>query len=136
MAQVQYRANLSAKDFTFVAETWGRTVVLKSFDQNFSRQVVSATDPDKDIGIPQIYYCHNVMPASGGFQSIGYTKFVNPFPTGDQNEVQIFPYPDSGGFVSYVAFAIEAINQYRAFRLDRITRVWIDLGVIAVTDTT
>ena len=76
MAQIQYRANLSAKDFSFLASKWGRTVIMKQLDQNFSRQIVSAADPDKDIGIPQVYYCHNVMPNNGGFQSIFYDLAV------------------------------------------------------------
>lgn len=76
MAQIQYRANLSAKDFVFSSQDWGRSVIMKQFDQNFSRQIVSPTDPDKDIGIPQIYYCHNVMPASQGFQSVDYQQII------------------------------------------------------------
>lgn len=78
MSQTQYRANLSAKDFVYLSEQWGRTVILKQYDQNFSRQVVSAADPDKDIGIPQIYYCHNVMPIGQGFGSIGYKGLLLP----------------------------------------------------------
>lgn len=77
MAQVRYRANLSAKDFVYSSQDWGRSVIMKQFDQNFSRQIVSPTDPDKDIGIPQIFYCHNVMPCAQGFQSVGY---VNSLP--------------------------------------------------------
>lgn len=77
MSQTQYRANLSAKDFVFLSEQWGRSVIVKQFDQNFSRQIVSATDPDKDIGIPQIFYCHNVMPSGQGFGSISYALLLN-----------------------------------------------------------
>lgn len=79
MAQIRYRANLSAKDFVFSSQNWGRSVIMKQYDQNFSRQIVSPTDPDKDIGIPQIFYCHNVMPAAQGFQSIGLDNvFAGP----------------------------------------------------------
>src|ERR1700744_323120 len=78
MAQIRYRANLSAKDFVFSHDEWGRSVIMKQYDQNFSRQIVSPTDPDKDIGIPQIYYAHNVMPASQGFQSIALDTIIPP----------------------------------------------------------
>lgn len=76
MAQIRYRANLAAKDFVFTADGWGRSVVMKQYDQNFSRQIVSPTDPDKDIGIPQIFYCHNVMPMAQGFQSVSYYNLI------------------------------------------------------------
>lgn len=76
MAQIRYRANLSAKDFVFSAQGWGRSVIMKQYDQNFSRQIVSPTDPDKDIGIPQIFYAHNVMPCAQGFQSVGFLQSV------------------------------------------------------------
>lgn len=76
MAQIRYRANLSAKDFVFMSQDWGRSVVLKQYDQNFSRQIVSPTDPDKDIGIPQIFYGHNIMPSAQGFQSVGIGQIL------------------------------------------------------------
>lgn len=106
MAQTQYRINLSAKDFTFLAEQWGRTIIVKQFDQNFSRQIVSPTDPDKDIGIPQIWYCHNVMPSSGGFQSVGFPKQVNAI-TGIANPFyRILRYVSSTGTQGYLGFVV------------------------------
>lgn len=80
MAQITYRANLSAKSFPFLSENFGRSVMVGQYDNNFVRQVVSPEDQDKDIGIPQLYYCHNVMPASSGFQSVGYTGILPPIP--------------------------------------------------------
>lgn len=72
MSQVTYRANLSAKTFPFLSQNWGRTVIVPQYDNTFSRQLASSEDTDKDVGIPQIYYCHNVMPQAQGFQSVGY----------------------------------------------------------------
>ena len=76
MAQITYRANLSAKSFPFVSENFGRSIIVAGPDQNFSRQLVASEDTDKDIGIPQAYYCHNVMPHSQGWQAIGYTDIL------------------------------------------------------------
>lgn len=103
MAQTQYRANLAAKDFTFVAESWGRTVIMKQFDQNFSRQIVSAADPDKDIGIPQIYYCHNVMPSSQGFQSVSLDNLV-PAVINSNSFSQIIQYTAAEQIKGYLGF--------------------------------
>lgn len=116
MAQTQYRINLAAKDFQFTINQWGRTVILKQFDQNFSRQIVSAQDPDKDIGTPQIYYCHNVMPSSGGFQSIGF--FQNNPTAGVNGLGQIKTYQNPNGENGYLAFQVVGgtVNVYSCER--------------------
>lgn len=75
MAQTKYRGNLSAKWFPFISEWFGRSVIVQANDQNFNRQVTSDQDLDKDRGIPQVYYCHNIMPSAEGLQSVGY---LNP----------------------------------------------------------
>lgn len=77
MSQIVYRANLSAKSFPFLSENFGRSIIVPQYDNTFNRQVQSAEDDDKDIGIPQIYYCHNVMPHPQGLQSVGYTSLLN-----------------------------------------------------------
>lgn len=112
MAQIRYRANLSAKDFSFLIDQWGRSVIVKQFDQNFSRQIVSPTDPDKDIGIPQIFYCHNVMPSAQGFQSIGY--FQNNASSGISGLSQIRTYNNPDGSNGYLAFQVvgTSVNVY------------------------
>lgn len=80
MSQIVYRGNLSAKIFPFISDFWGQTVIVPGQDQNFQRQITSAEDPDKDRGVPQLYYCHNVMASAQGFQSVGYTQPVMGFP--------------------------------------------------------
>jgi hypothetical protein len=76
MSQVTYRANLSAKSFPFISENFGQSIIVPQYDQNYSRQVVSQEDVDQDVGIPQVYYCHNVMPHAQGLQSVGYTSIL------------------------------------------------------------
>lgn len=112
MAQQVYRANLSAKVFPLVAEYFGRSVIVAGQDQNFSRQLGSTEDPDKDRGIPQIYYCHNVMPSSEGLQSIGYTQvitdtksgFINQFTLRDVDGNQVFFSATSFGDIYVLPF--------------------------------
>lgn len=89
MSQVTYRANLSAKSFPFVSENFGRSIIVAQYDQNFSRAVTAEEDSDQDIGIPQLYYCHNVMPHAQGLQSIGYTSILPSVP-GREDFTQIF----------------------------------------------
>lgn len=76
MSQITYRGNLSAKGFPFISENEGRSIIVSQYDNAFNRQVVSAEDQDKDIGIPQVYYCHNVMPHPQGFQSVAFQTII------------------------------------------------------------
>lgn len=101
MAQITTRINLSAKTFPLVQENWGRTVILGGQDQNFNRQVQASTDSDHDVGIPQIYYAHNVMPHAQGFQSIGYLPVINAVP--GETFYQIFNLLDDLGNFAYLA---------------------------------
>jgi len=80
MAQFAYRANLSAKSFPLISNNWGQSIIVPGPDNTFNRQVASTEDPDKDVGIPQIYYCHNVVPNTQGFQSVGYTTITDGVP--------------------------------------------------------
>lgn len=78
MSQVVYRGNLSAKAFPFLTDFQGRTVIVAGQDNTFNRSLTSSEDVDKDVGIPIVYYCHNVLPAPYGFNSIGYDLLISP----------------------------------------------------------
>jgi hypothetical protein len=113
MAQVVYRANLSAKAFPFLPTDWGRTVIVPQQDNNFNRQLASNEDADKDVGIPQIYYADNVMPFAQGFQSVGYVEvspptifsFTKQFTLRDDNGNELIAgFVDTGGGTSILFF--------------------------------
>ena len=77
-----------------VSENFGRSIIVGGQDQYYqSRQLDSSaqnTDQDLQTGIPQLYYCHNVMPHDQGYQSIGYTQILAPVPgAGDFKERHI-----------------------------------------------
>lgn len=72
MGQMVYRANLGSKAFPLISENFGQSVILKQFDQNYVKGAVNADDLDDTIGIPQCYYCHNVIATAQGYQSVGY----------------------------------------------------------------
>jgi len=85
MPQITYRGNLSAATFPMTVAQAGRSVIIPGPDNYFDRRV----DPDgstKDAGIPQAIYMENVLPTSGGYQSVGYDPTSNVFPsTGNVN---------------------------------------------------
>lgn len=81
MARYSSRCNLSAARFPLLSDLGGRTIILPQYDQNFQKSAIFAgADQDRDVGIPQLFYVHNVMPTEAGFQSVGYEEVVVPFP--------------------------------------------------------
>jgi hypothetical protein len=107
MTQQVYRGNLNAKSFPFISDNFGRTVIVGGQDQNFNRQLYSSADGDRDIGIPQFYYAHNVMPSTEGLQSVGYIDLT----TATKADInQIFLLQDSVGNKAYLA--ISSIGEF------------------------
>lgn len=78
MTQINYRANLTAAEYPFLSDFQGRNVIIPGPDQNFSRQLSSPRNKDKDVGIPQAYYMENMIPTDAGFTSVGYTQVAYP----------------------------------------------------------
>lgn len=110
MSQITYRGNLSARAFPLIAEQFGRTVIVGGQDQNFNRQVVSAEDIDKDRGIPQVYYCHNVMPTAEGLQSVGYLTQTTVNTVYPSNFRYIYNNRSASGLYTQVAHAADGAN--------------------------
>lgn len=92
MAQVVYRANLNASNFPFISQHMGQSVIVRQQDNNYVPAISSKADEDKDIGVPQAYYCHNVVPTSNGFISVGYDQVVPP--AGVSNFSYVLPLRD------------------------------------------
>ncbi len=80
-----YRANLTAAEFPLLSELQGRTIIISDIDQNYSRQANSTRDKDRDLGIPQAYYMHNVVPIDAGLTSVGY-QLVLAAPTQTESD--------------------------------------------------
>lgn len=79
MAQLHSRCNLSAARFPLMSNLQGRTVILPQYDMNYQRQAQFAgADADRDVGVPQVFYLHNVMPTEQGYQSVGFSTVINP----------------------------------------------------------
>lgn len=76
MAQIVYRGNLSVKQFPFLTDFQGSSIIVAGPDNTFNRSLTSVEDVDKDVGIPIVYYGHNVLPAGYGFVSVGYDVII------------------------------------------------------------
>jgi len=108
MSQVVYRGNLSSAFFPFISEYQGRTVIVPAQDNNFNRQLQSSADLDKDIGIPQLYYCHNVLPNGNGLQSVGYEQRIGAAFSGVPMRQAFSVRDDSIGRKAYMIYSGEA----------------------------
>lgn len=74
MAQIPYRANLSAARYPFSLSRAQGSVIIPQADQNYDRRV----DPQGETsspGIPQAIYMENVLPTPEGYQSVGIFEF-------------------------------------------------------------
>lgn len=102
MTQQTYRANLTAAEFPMISEFQGRTIIIPGPDQNYSRQANSPKNKDRDIGIPQVYYCHNIIGTDAGLSSVGYqTLATAPLDT-DNGFQDVFNIRDINDNVGYL----------------------------------
>jgi hypothetical protein len=76
MAQIPVRLNTQEMSFPLLSQQSGRTVISGEGDLTYVPGVSTDGDVPQDRGIPGIYYCHNVMPSTYGWQSIGYAEEV------------------------------------------------------------
>lgn len=123
MADLVYRGNLKAASFPLLSEFQGRTVIVKGQDQNFVSGLAAKESLDSSLGIPQIYYCHNVMPNDNGYQSIGYTAFSTAAAGLTGSFVSVVRLSDSAGNI--VQFAHSETGQL--FVLKSGSAAWIDV---------
>ena len=134
MAQITYRANLSAKSFPFIADNWGRSVIIPQSDNAFNRQLTSSEDSDKDVGIPQAFYMHNVMPDAQGFQSVGYTEvaasiaptypFTSIWVIRDASDAKAFLGVTSGG-AFYINTGVGWVFKFTLFYTGSVTTAYV-----------
>lgn len=85
MAALTYRANLKTTAFPFLTELGGRTVIIKGSDHNQVPGITekqSITEADQNTGVPQLYYCHNIIPTVQGYKSVGYDSYLTTPLTG------------------------------------------------------
>lgn len=110
MSQSTYRGNLTAAEFPLLSELQGRNVIVGGIDQNYSRQASSTKNKDRDIGIPQVYYMHNVIPTDAGICSIAYTDIVTSPADTDSTFSKIYRLRDAAENVAYLGITKSGRN--------------------------
>lgn len=91
MAQTTVRANLSNVQIPLLTEEFGPSVVVRQQDMNYVPTVSSKADLDKDVGIPQLYYAHNVMPTNYGYRSVSYSAQIPAWPHATAEFIDVWP---------------------------------------------
>jgi hypothetical protein len=126
MAQLTLRANLSAANFPLCSDFSGRSVVIPNQDQAYvTPSQFSGADTDKDRGIPQIYYCHNVMPVGQGFKSIAYRKVITGIPTTTTKFNKVIAVRDNTENRGYVGFTSDGLT----FLYQLSTNTWKNVSI-------
>lgn len=83
MSQTIYRGNLKSSSFPFLSDLFGRSVIVRQQDQNYVNGLAAKESIDSSLGIPQIYFCENVVPTDSGYKSVGYSEYTpDQFPSG------------------------------------------------------
>lgn len=103
MAQVITRLNLASTAFPFLSEFSGRGIIVKQSDQNYVPNTTSKEDLDKDLGIPQVYYCHNIFGTGQGYQAVGYS-LTNLGAGSSVTFIDIIPVIDDAGNKCYLGW--------------------------------
>lgn len=131
MAQVPVRVNLAAMAFPFLSELSGRGIIVKQADQNYVAQITSKEDLDKDVGIPVLYYCHNIIATSQGYQSISYLPLISAV-AGVNDFADVIQVIDgTTGQKAYLAYTISG-NWYYSY--DPYYN-WVSCGALAAGKT-
>jgi hypothetical protein len=86
MGDLVYRGNLKTASFPFLSELFGRSVIVRGQDQNYVGGLAAKESLDSSVGVPQLYYCHNVVPIDNGYKSVGYIEYTSA------------AYPSTAGF--------------------------------------
>lgn len=156
MAQIPFRANTQAMSFPLLSELSGRTIIVPQQDQTFVPGLSPSVEQSQipvDRGAPSLYYCHNVMPSTYGWQSVGYDIAysgidwggMTPEPVNFSNTQLIQggviggdDIPSGTGYKTYIALPKAGSNS--VFVLDPTNKNWKLVGgapdVVATTRLT
>lgn len=156
MAQIPFRANTQTMSFPLLSELSGQTIIVPQQDQTFvpgmsvpSTAAEGSSQVPAERGFPQIYYAHNVMPSTYGFQSVGYDLIYTgidwgtAIPTAVDFETTkliqggqiVSDLPAATGFKSYIARPFSGSDS--VFVLDPATKKWKSvIGAPVTSDET
>lgn len=107
MAQTSFRANTQSSVMPLLSDLSTQTVIMGQQDQTFVPNV-NPSDQVSPVerGIPEMFYCENVMPSTYGYQSIGYTQRFPAAPSA-ANFQEVYPLRSTDKINTYLAWDYE-----------------------------
>lgn len=135
MAEQEFRLNLGAAAFPMLSDWMGRSVVVPNLDESGDRTArdVNQEPMAKESSVPQIYYCHNVMPVGQGFKSLAYKRIIKPPivvdpPVDFEKMIPIKDPDETKGFMGFTStgriFMINAGDSVWTEVTSQLTTVW------------
>jgi hypothetical protein len=119
--------------FPLLSELSGRTVINPQTDNTYQRFMSADGQSPVDTGVPSIFYCHNVMPSTYGWQSVTYAQAFNaPDTTGldfERTELIYGGQVVSGGSLvgtgvkTYIS--ITGVGANKVWVINSVTGTWI-----------
>jgi len=73
--QIYHRPNLTDAQFPLITSFQGKTVIQPGIDQNYT-PAPALSQEERDRGIPEALYMHNVVPSLNGYKSVGYDQLI------------------------------------------------------------
>lgn len=105
MPIISYRANLTAAEFPFIFENSGQTIIVSGVDQ---AGIVPAGQEARDLVVPQILYCHNVVPIKAGIRSCGFRLRIGALPEGGGGKAgHLFSFNDGHSLTPFMFPRVE-----------------------------
>lgn len=108
MADITWRANLKSSVIPLLSELQGQTVIVRQYDQNYVPYLADQDSLKTSMGVPQVYYAHNIVPTDYGYKSVGYIEYTKAAFPAATNFSQVVSIRDSEG--NYALLAITAIG--------------------------
>jgi hypothetical protein len=102
MSQLTYRANINSAQFPFLSDMIGRTVIIPNQDQVYNRNATADSSQEEAANIPQMYYCHNVIPTAQGVMSVAYSQLATAPADTDNLFASVNVIRDSSGNKAYL----------------------------------
>lgn len=133
MAQIPVRLNTQDMSFPLLSQQSGRTVIAPEGDMTYVPGVSTDGDVPQDRGVPSLYYCHNIMPSTYGWQSIGYEQEI-PSAGTDFTDIQLVQgatisggEPSASGLRTYIGKR-ESGGNATLYYINPNTGAWAQIG--------
>lgn len=128
--QLYYRVNLSDAQIPLVSTFQGKTVIQPQLDQNY-QPAPALSSEERDKGIPEALYMHNVMPSLYGYKSVAYDKVINAVAGITGSFIRIYELKDFAGNRGHLGIT----DAGKTYMITAASQTWTDCTPIGQPST-